>query len=77
MHQSERRRVPKRRHVPTPLRARQDDGYLIGFVLVGGESFLKVVDAASMRQVALAPAPAANPTGLHACWVPGANFEDS
>lgn len=53
----------------------QDDGYLVGFVLVGGAVFVKVVCARTMRTQCVVHTPDLNVTGLHACWVDNELFD--
>lgn len=60
--------------VPRPGARREDDGVLLSVVLdtAARRSFLIVLDAASLGEIARANAPVAIPAGLHGSFEPGA-----
>lgn len=58
--------------VPTPGSATEGDGVLLGYVFDGaeGRSHLRVLDAASLEDVAAVHLPARVPAGFHGNWAP-------
>lgn len=58
--------------VPTPGGAAEDDGVLLGYVFDHGEgrSHLRVLDAASLEDVAAVHLPGRVPAGFHGNWAP-------
>lgn len=61
--------------VPSPGRAGEDEGVLLSVVLDvrGPTSFLQVLDARSLAEIARAECPLPIPFGLHGCYLPGAD----
>jgi carlactone synthase/all-trans-10'-apo-beta-carotenal 13,14-cleaving dioxygenase len=62
--------------VPRPGGAAEDDAVVLSIVTsAAGPSFLLVLDAASMRELARAPLAAGLPYGFHGLWVEGGGKE--
>jgi carotenoid cleavage dioxygenase-like enzyme len=57
--------------IPACNACSEDEGYLLGVVLVGRQTYLKAVDARSMEQIGIVPLEGVNPTGIHSLWLGG------
>ncbi|MEH6588750.1 MAG: carotenoid oxygenase family protein [Halioglobus sp.] len=55
--------------VPRQNSSAEDDGYLIDILSLEEKSYLVIIDAASMEEVAKLHIPQRVPYGVHACWL--------
>lgn len=55
--------------VPRSACATEDDGWIVGFVLLSGRPMFCIVDARTMKMVCIMDAPDANQVGIHGFYV--------